>query len=87
MTEQKKRVKVTIDGKTYTVVGTKSNAHVKLVAETINQQLKEMQSLSSILEKEEQAMLVAVNAVSDQIEIHKKMIQLEEELDKLKSSK
>lgn len=84
MTGERKRIKVTIDGKSYTIVGNKSNAHVNLVAETVNQQLTEIKSLSNTLLKEEQAMLIAVNAVSEQIEIHKKMIQLEEELSSLK---
>lgn len=84
MTGERKRIKVTIDEKSYTIVGNKSNAHVNLVAETVNQQLTEIKSLSNTLSKEEQAMLIAINAVSEQIEIHKKMIQLEEELSRLK---
>lgn len=78
MTNEKRRSKVVINDKEYTIVGNKSAAHAELVAETINKQIDELNSLSRKLSKEEQAILMAVNAVSDQIESHKKMIELEE---------
>ncbi len=84
MVNQKRRTKVEINDREYTIVGDKSTAHVKLVAETINKQIEELTSLSSSLTKEEQAILMAVNAVSDQIEINLKMLELEEELERLR---
>ena len=84
MVNQKRRTKVEINDREYTIVGAKSTAHIKLVAETINKQIEELTSLSSNLSKEEQAILMAVNAVSDQIEMNIKMIELEEELKYLK---
>lgn len=80
MASEKRRTKVVINGKEYTIVGDKSPAHVELVAETINKQIEELNSLSTSLSKEEQAILMAVNAVSDQVESHKKMIALEEKI-------
>lgn len=77
MTGNRKRVKVVIDGKEYTIIGTKSAAHIELVAKIINDQLADLDALSNDLSREEQAILMAVNAVSDQIENHKQMIQLE----------
>lgn len=85
MVNQKRRTKVEINGKEYTIVGDKSSAHVNLVADTINKQIEELTSLSSNLSKEEQAILMAVNAISDQITTQQKMIKLEEELDSLKN--
>lgn len=82
MAYEKKRTKVIINDKEYTIVGKKSTAHVKLVADTVNNQIEELKSLSSNLSKEEQAILIAVNAVSDQIELHEKMIKLEENIEK-----
>ena len=86
MTTEKRRVKVTIDEKDYTIISNKSATHIKLVAETINKQLKELNELSSNLSKEEQAILIAVNAISDQIDYQHQMIQLEEKLNKLKKN-
>lgn len=87
MSGEKRRVKVTINDKEYTIIGTKSAAHVELVASTINKQLARLNTMSTDLSKEEQATLIAVNAVSDQIESHKRMIELEEELEALKNNK
>lgn len=85
MVNQKRRTKVEINEKEYTIVGDKSSAHVNLVADTINKQIEELTSLSSNLSKEEQAILMAVNAISDQITTQQTMIKLEEELDSLKN--
>lgn len=75
---ERKRVKVVIDDKEYTIIGTKSAAHIKLVAKTINDQLADLDTMSNSLSKEELAILMAVNAMSDQIDSHEKMIELEE---------
>ncbi|SHE48091.1 Cell division protein ZapA [Atopostipes suicloacalis DSM 15692] len=83
MTTEKRRAKVMIDDKEYTIISNKSTAHIKLVAETINKQLIELDELSNNLSKEEQAILVAVNAISDQIDYQNQMIQLEEEMNEL----
>lgn len=80
MVYEKRRTKVNINERDYTIVGNKSTAHVKLVADTVNKQLDEIKAMSSTLSKEEQAILIAVNAVSDQIKLHEKMIELEENL-------
>ena len=78
MANEKRRTKVVINGKEYTIVGEKSSAHIELVAETLNKQLADLNKLSTKLSKEEQAILVAVNAVSSEIESHQKVLQLEE---------
>lgn len=87
MSSEKRRVKVVINDKEYTIIGTKPAAHIELVASTLNKQLAELNAMSSGLSKEEQATLIAVNAVSDQIESHKRMIELEAELEALKNNK
>ena len=80
VTGERKRVKVVIGGKEYTIIGTKSAAHIKLVAKTINDQLIDLDAMSTNLSREEKAILMAVNAVSDQIDSHEKMIKLEEKI-------
>lgn len=85
MVNKKKRIKVVIQDKEYTIVSDKSAAHIELVAETINKQLEELSAMSTTLSKEEQAILMAVNAVSDQIGSHTKMIELEEKIKQLVS--
>lgn len=83
MAEEKRRVKVVIDEKEYTIVSNKSVAHIELVAETVNKQLQEIKDLSTGISKEELAILMAVNAISDQIDSHTKMIEIEEDFNQL----
>ena len=85
MANEKRRTKVVINGKEYTIVGEKSSAHIELVAETLNKQLADLNQLSTKLSKEEQAILVAVNAVSSEIESHQKVLQLEEKIKELEN--
>lgn len=85
MANGKRRTKVVINGKEYTIVGEKSSAHIELVAETLNKQLADLNKLSTKLSKEEQAILVAVNAVSSEIESHQKVLQLEEKIKELEN--
>ena len=85
MANEKIRTKVVINGKEYTIVGEKSSAHIELVAETLNKQLADLNKLSTKLSKEEQAILVAVNAVSSEIESHQKVLQLEEKIKELEN--
>lgn len=81
MVYEKRRTKVVINEREYTIVGNKSSAHIKLVADTVNNQIEELKQLSSTLSKEEQAILIAVNAISDQIELHEKVIELEKKVE------
>ncbi len=83
MVYDRRRTKVMINDREYTIVGEKSTTHVNLVAETVNKQLDDLKAMSSALSKEEQAILIAVNAVSDQIKLHEKMIKLEEKLENI----
>ena len=83
MAEEKRRVKVVIDEKEYTIVSNKSVAHIELVAETVNKQLQEIKDLSTGMSKEELEILMAVNAISDQIDSHTKMIEIEEDFNQL----
>lgn len=85
MANEKRRTKVVINGKEYTIVGEKSSAHIELVAETLSKQLADLNKLSTKLSKEEQAILVAVNAVSSEIESHQKVLQLEEKIKELEN--
>ena len=74
------RVKVTINNKEYTIITNKSVAHVHLVAQTVNNQLNDLSELSNKMSKEDLAILMAVNAVSEQIDTHTKMIDLEKQV-------
>lgn len=84
MSKDKIRYKATIAGKEYTIIGARSVKHLQVVEKTLDEQLKQIEKLTKGLEPERRAVLAAVNAVSDQIEMQIKMQSMEEELELLK---
>nr|WP_319217887.1 cell division protein ZapA [uncultured Trichococcus sp.] len=75
MTENKRRFKTIIAGKTYTIVGNKAPEHLTAVSELVNAQLEQIKEAAPALGREERGILVAVNAISDQIT---KQLELED---------
>lgn len=85
MSNDKIRYKATIAGKEYTIIGARSVKHMQVVEKTVDDQLKQIAKLTKGLDPERRAVLAAVNAVSDQIEMQIKVQQMEEEIEKLKN--
>lgn len=80
----KKRFKAKIAGKDYTIVGSLSATHLNTVVDLVNQQIEQLTELAPELSNADRCVLMAVNAVSDQLQKEKKIIELEAELEKLK---
>ncbi|CZQ98106.1 cell division protein ZapA [Trichococcus ilyis] len=80
MTENKRRFKTIIAGKTYTIVGNKAPEHLTAVSELVNAQLEQIKEAAPALGREERGILVAVNAISDQLT---KQLEIEELLQKV----
>lgn len=80
MTTKKIRYKATIAGKSYTIIGSRSEEHVRLVIETLNEQMDQIELLSKDLDAEKKAILTAVNAVSDQLAMQVKMQELQDKI-------
>ena len=94
MTDSKRRFKTIIAGKTYTIVGNKSADHLTAVSGLVNKQLDQIKEAAPTLGAEERGILVAVNAISDQItkqleieELKANIAALEEELKEAKTQK
>ncbi|WP_313469431.1 cell division protein ZapA [Carnobacterium sp.] len=85
MSQGKIRYKATIAGKSYTIIGARPEAHLKMVAETVDEQMRQIENLSKDLDPERRAVLAAVNAVSDQYEMQIKLAKLEKKVDELES--
>ncbi|WP_034550908.1 cell division protein ZapA [Carnobacterium funditum] len=83
MSQGKIRYKATIAGKTYTIIGARSEAHLKMVAETVNTQMRQIESLSKDLDPERRAVLAAVNAVSDQFNMQIKLDEIQSKLNEM----
>lgn len=77
MDENKRRFKVKIDGEVFTVIGKSTPEHMDAVMEVANEQLATIKKMMPSLSDKKAALLLAINAVSDQLE-------KQNELDKLK---
>lgn len=73
----KRRIKVTIDGRDYTIIGSQPAHHIEAVVEIVNNQLSQLSKLDPRLTSEDRALLMAVNAVSDQLLKEEKIMKLE----------
>lgn len=82
--DEKRRFKVTVDGKPYTILATRSDAHMNAVVELINSQLGQLKSLDPTLSREDRSILMALNALSDQLLKESRIIELEKELEAVK---
>ncbi|GEB74447.1 cell division protein ZapA [Levilactobacillus brevis] len=69
MTEDTHRFKAVIAGKTYTIVGQATDEHMRAVTEVLNEQFTQLKQLSPNMSKEDAAVLMAFNAVSDQLKM------------------
>ena len=76
MAEGKRRFKVQIDGEEFTIIGKGTPEHMNAVMEVANQELATIKKMMPSLSEKKAALLLAINAVSDQLE-------KQEELDKL----
>ena len=83
MMENKRRFRATIAGKEYTIVGNRSATHLNQVVELVNQQLDQLTELAPMMSQADRAVLMAVNAVSDQLVKEQRIAELEAELARL----
>ncbi|MDN4607222.1 cell division protein ZapA [Sporosarcina highlanderae] len=82
--QQKTRLTVDIYGQTYTIVGSETSSHVRLVASMVDEKMREISARNPYLDSAKIAVLAAVNTVHDYLKLKERIEQLEEELNKLK---
>lgn len=73
----KRRFKVQIDGEEFTIIGKSTPEHMNAVMEVTNQELTTIKKMMPSLSEKKAALLLAINAVSDQLD-------KQDELDKLR---
>lgn len=83
--KEKQRYKAEIAGKIYTIVGNRSVQHLDAVVELINGQLQQLGDLAPNLSVEDRSILMAINAISDQIEKENQIIELEAQIEMTES--
>lgn len=81
--EEKNRYVAKIAGKEYVIVGNRSTKHLDSVVELVNQQLDQLSELAPELTYADRSVLMAVNAVSDQLAKEQEIMRLEKEVERL----
>ncbi|WP_122646504.1 cell division protein ZapA [Enterococcus mediterraneensis] len=77
MATEKKRYKAVIANQTYTIIGRESNRHMDIVTKLVNEQLNEIKALSPQIDTEQAAILLAINAISDQLKKQEELLKLQ----------
>lgn len=85
MTENN-RFKATIDQRPYTIVGDKPTQHMTAVIEIVNQQLEQLKAMAPELSVVDRSILMAVNAVSDQLTKEQQIMELEAKVKELQAA-
>ena len=73
------RYKAIVAGQTYTIIGQESKQHMDMVTAWVNEQIHEIMSLSPGITQEKATMLLAINAVSDQLKKQEALMKLEKQ--------
>jgi len=79
--KEKKKTTVSIYGQQYTIVGYETPSHVKDVANTVDQKMREIKKLNPYLDTTRLAVLAAVNIVDDYVKLKEQFSKQKEEKD------
>ncbi|MBS4762303.1 cell division protein ZapA [Carnobacteriaceae bacterium zg-ZUI252] len=77
---EKKRMKVSVDGKAYTVISTETAQHIRTVEEIVNEQFQQLKQEMKNVTNEDVAILLALNTVSKQIQLTQEVMNLRKQL-------
>ncbi|MFV8830394.1 cell division protein ZapA [Alkalihalobacterium sp. APHAB7] len=77
---ERTRTTVSIYGQQYTIVSEEGDAHVKEVAQHVDQKMKEIRKRNTLLDTTRLAVLAALNVADDYVKMTKKLEQLEAKL-------
>ena len=83
MAKAKIRYKAVIANQSYTIIGQESSQHMDRVTKLVNQQLEDIRQLSPQISVEEAAILLGINALSDQLKKQEELLVLKEKVEEL----
>lgn len=86
LSEQQKRTKTTVDiyGQQYSIVGSESTSHIRMVASIVDEKMREISVKNPYLDINKLAVLTAVNVVNDYLKLKEDYENLEEQVKKEK---
>ncbi|EAG2961892.1 cell division protein ZapA, partial [Listeria monocytogenes] len=73
-----------IANQSYTIIGRESKEHMDMVTRLVNDQLLEIMQLSPQTDQEQASILLAINAVSDQLKKQEQLLVLQKKVDELR---
>lgn len=76
--EGKNRITVDIYGEPYTIVGPEQAGHVRMVADTVDDKMREIKKNNPNLDTKRLAVLTSVNIVNDYMKLQEKWDQMQE---------
>ena len=84
MDKAKRRYKAVIANQSYTIIGQETSQHMDRVTRLVNEQLQEIRQMAPQTSQEEAAILLAVNAISDQLKKQEELLTIREKMIGLK---
>ena len=84
MAKAKIRYKAVIANQSYTIIGQETSQHMDRVTRLVNEQLQEIRQMAPQISQEEAAILLAVNAISDQLKKQEELLTIREKMIGLK---
>lgn len=78
--QEKTRATVDIFGQQYSIVGSESTSHIRLVASIVDEKMREISTKNPSLDINKLAVLTAVNAVHEYIKLKEDYERLEQKL-------
>ena len=84
MAKAKIRYKAVIANQSYTISGQETSQHMDRVTRLVNEQLQEIRQMAPQTSQEEAAILLAVNAISDQLKKQEELLTIREKMIGLK---
>ncbi len=79
MVAEKKRYKAVIANQSYTIIGNETAHHMDLVTKIVNDQLREIKGISPSIDNEQASVLLAINAISDQLKKQSEILKLQKQ--------
>lgn len=76
MTEEKRRYRAKLGDREFTIVGNSSVEHMAAVTKVLNNKLDQIQKMAPKLSRQDQALLLAFNAISDQLKMQMELDEL-----------
>lgn len=85
--QEKKRITVEINRRSYTIVGHEEPHHIRMVSSLVDQKMREIHEANPSLDTAKLAVLTAVNTMNEYIKLKDECTELMNYIDKIEEEK